>query len=380
MMAGIITRILDRLFPPVPEAVAGDLALHHYARLKQQIPILHIGLILIVSAAAAASMGQFPIALQLGAPLCLASISIVRMIIWVRRRNEPVPVERARVRVRATRWIAGLLIALSSLWCVVAWHETHPIHQPYVPIFMALSTLTVTFCFLSLRGAALVTLTAGLIPISVTLLLSGDHMNISIASAILVSGSLLARLVFQHHNGLVATLLLQHKTRELANTDMLTGLPNRRAWFAEVEAEIAAGNPIAIGLLDLDGFKPVNDRLGHQAGDELLRQIGQRLAGHAGQGAHVARLGGDEFGIIFPRGSTREAVSALATGLLAGLVEPCVIAGRRIAISASIGTALSPGDGVLINELITVADKALYAVKNSRRPGAPRSPDFANAA
>ena len=366
-MAGTVSRMVARLVRPVPEAVAGELALHNYARLKQQIPILHIGLIFIVSAAAAASMGQFPLLLQLGAPLCLASISMIRMIIWVRRRNEPIPVERALARVHATKWIAGALIALASLWCVIAWRETHPVHQPYVPIFMALSTLTVAFCLLSLRGAALATLIVGLVPISATLLLSADHMNISTASAILVSGTLLARLVFQHHNALVETILLQRKTRELANTDMLTGLPNRRAWFAAVEGELAAGQHVAIGLLDLDGFKPVNDRLGHLVGDELLRLIGERLAKQAGGNALVARLGGDEFGVLFANGSTPATVSSLTTGLLAALAEPCTIAGRRIAISASIGTAHTPDDGATAHELMTVADRGLYAVKNSRR-------------
>jgi diguanylate cyclase len=164
--------------------------------------------------------------------------------------------------------------------------------------------------------------------------------------------------------------MLQHRMEALANTDMLTGLPNRRSFLAQAERallEATAAVPVAIALLDLDGFKPVNDRLGHHAGDELLKTIADRMRTQAKSQVLVGRIGGDEFAILFRDASDPLQVSARATGIIAALAVPCTIGGRRISISASLGLAQFPQDGASLQDLMLAADRALYEAKAEGR-------------
>ncbi|MEO7169789.1 MAG: GGDEF domain-containing protein, partial [Sphingomonas sp.] len=166
-------------------------------------------------------------------------------------------------------------------------------------------------------------------------------------------------------------LMLQRKMRDLANTDPLTGLLNRRALDARLQQEIAAAGPetcFSVALVDLDGFKPVNDCHGHAAGDVLLCEVGERLRGAGGDDAVVARLGGDEFAILVPCGSAI-ATHAIAGHMLSALVPPHQICGHDIRIGASIGVATWPVDGRTADALFDTADRALYVAKaESRHP------------
>jgi diguanylate cyclase (GGDEF)-like protein len=143
----------------------------------------------------------------------------------------------------------------------------------------------------------------------------------------------------------------------LARTDELTGLPNRRRLIAE----IASFNDVegALLLLDLDGFKPVNDRYGHEMGDRILRQVAQRFSRSLPSGAILARLGGDEFGVI--AAGSDEATLELASALKATLSYPFILDGKSISISVSIGHVRNDGGG----DLLQRADLAMYEAKRS---------------
>ncbi|MEK8053389.1 diguanylate cyclase [Ideonella sp. DXS22W] len=159
----------------------------------------------------------------------------------------------------------------------------------------------------------------------------------------------------------------------LAYSDALTGLPNRRGLNQALEAALAdcragAGeHALAVFLLDLDGFKPVNDRLGHEAGDELLVQVGQRLKRQVRHSDVVARLGGDEF-VIVAQGLGGE-VEALTIGrkLLDAFREPFHVVGESCKVGLTIGFALAPHDGHLAADLLKRADAAMYAGKQAGR-------------
>jgi len=136
-----------------------------------------------------------------------------------------------------------------------------------------------------------------------------------------------------------------------------------------------AHHPLAVFLLDLDGFKPVNDRLGHDAGDELLVQVGQRLRGQVRQGDLVARLGGDEFVIMAP-GIPGEAEGLLlGRKLLAAFHQPLHVAGQTCPRGADQRLCCwAPHDGTHADDLLKRADAAMYAGKQAgrhtvRRPG-----------
>jgi diguanylate cyclase (GGDEF)-like protein len=143
----------------------------------------------------------------------------------------------------------------------------------------------------------------------------------------------------------------------LARTDELTGLPNRRRLIAELSTfnEVEG----ALLLLDLDGFKPVNDSYGHEMGDRILRQVAQRFSRSLPSGAILARLGGDEFGVI-AEGSD-DATLELASALKATLSYPFVINGKSISIGVSIGHVRNDGKGDLLHR----ADLAMYEAKRT---------------
>jgi diguanylate cyclase (GGDEF)-like protein len=143
--------------------------------------------------------------------------------------------------------------------------------------------------------------------------------------------------------------------RILAHTDELTGLPNRRTLISEIESFM--GKDGSLMLLDLDGFKPVNDSHGHAAGDKVLQQVALRFSRALPHGALLARLGGDEFGVLY-EGSYESAMD-LALALRATLSYPFTIENHHIQIGVSIGLAANNG----VPDLLRRADDAMYRAK-----------------
>ncbi|NYJ07606.1 putative bifunctional diguanylate cyclase/phosphodiesterase [Petropleomorpha daqingensis] len=159
-----------------------------------------------------------------------------------------------------------------------------------------------------------------------------------------------------------------NEVREQARTDELTGLPNRRALLERATAVLeSAGSrsPAALLLLDLDGFKEVNDGLGHSAGDELLRQVGPRLRGGLRPGDLLARLGGDEFAVLLP-GTGLDDAQACAAVLRELLLQPFTVEGIRLHIGVSIGVSTAPVPAATVKELLRCADVAMYEAKTGR--------------
>jgi diguanylate cyclase len=159
-----------------------------------------------------------------------------------------------------------------------------------------------------------------------------------------------------------------NEVREQARTDELTGLPNRRALMDEARQMLAtatARHPAALLLLDLDGFKEVNDSLGHHAGDSLLREVGPRLHADLRAAETLARLGGDEFAVLLPDVTLDEAQER-AVRLRELLLQPFTVEGTRLHVGVSIGVATAPVPAATVQELLRCADVAMYAAKSSR--------------
>ncbi|MET0426114.1 MAG: sensor domain-containing diguanylate cyclase [Actinoplanes sp.] len=149
--------------------------------------------------------------------------------------------------------------------------------------------------------------------------------------------------------------------------DALTSLPNRthlrdRAELAVQEAN-DSGTRVALLLLDLDGFKQVNDTIGHQAGDELLRQVAKRLLGAVREDDVVSRLGGDEFAILLTRDPDETIATGVADRICERLRQPFTLEGERVTIGGSVGVALYPDDGADYDSLVKGADVAMYEAK-----------------
>jgi diguanylate cyclase (GGDEF)-like protein len=162
----------------------------------------------------------------------------------------------------------------------------------------------------------------------------------------------------------------EHRITHLAFHDSLTGLPNRTFFRQHLEASIGRiqklGGVVTVLCLDLDGFKGVNDTLGHPVGDALLRQVGAMLSELASDGL-VSRLGGDEFAIILDHRGDPDRPRTLAQAIVDTVRRPIAVDGHQIATGASIGIAIGPGDGADPDVLLKNADLALYRAKQDGR-------------
>jgi len=163
----------------------------------------------------------------------------------------------------------------------------------------------------------------------------------------------------------------QEQLSYLAHHDVLTGLPNRALLDERLDHELQRarrhGHGLALIFIDLDGFKSINDSLGHAAGDRLLQAIGGRLRAAIREGDTAARLGGDEFVVVMTDLEYPQDAAVLAGKLLAVLREPVELGSERVAVSASIGVAIYPQDGGDRGTLMMAADSAMYAAKADGR-------------
>lgn len=179
--------------------------------------------------------------------------------------------------------------------------------------------------------------------------------------------------------------LAEEKIRRLAFRDDLTGLPNRQRFHHLLRGAVAlasrAGRKMALLFMDLDGFKKVNDRLGHEMGDRLLAEVASRFAAvvrisdHVGRRGpdvpedSVSRLGGDEFTLLLTEINEPGDAALVATRLLATLEQPVVLGGQELFVGTSIGIAVYPNDGLDADSLLRNADAAMYFAKGRGRNG-----------
>jgi diguanylate cyclase (GGDEF)-like protein/PAS domain S-box-containing protein len=165
--------------------------------------------------------------------------------------------------------------------------------------------------------------------------------------------------------------LREEETARLARFDSLTGLTNRHSMAHRIEATLtafkAARRNCAVMMLDLDRFKQVNDTLGHAAGDDLLRQVADRLRRAVDRECEIGRLGGDEFQVLLPDIDDRGELGELAMRIITMLRQPYSLAEGRCVIGASVGIAIAPHDGITRDDIVRAADLALYAAKNGGR-------------
>jgi diguanylate cyclase (GGDEF)-like protein len=162
--------------------------------------------------------------------------------------------------------------------------------------------------------------------------------------------------------------IYQAQLVQMATTDPLTGLPNRKLFFDRLEECIAHvarhGNKLGLLYIDLDGFKGVNDSMGHSAGDELLIRVGNRLKNKQRKSDVVARLGGDEFAIILFEISSMEDVRLVGKKVVKRLSQPFELKSGTVSIGASVGATVFPDHGESVKALVKLADACMYKAKH----------------
>jgi diguanylate cyclase (GGDEF)-like protein len=192
---------------------------------------------------------------------------------------------------------------------------------------------------------------------------------------LIISGSIAAAVVviYERMNETLRRTLARERAQfeYQARHDALTGIPNRRLFEELLDLALRRADrtklKVALLILDLDDFKPINDRFGHATGDAVLCQVATRLRRFLRVTDTVSRLGGDEFAVVIELLSSREDAEGIAAKILDEISLPLRIQGRDLGVSASIGTALYPDDAEDVESLLAAADATMYSAK--RRGG-----------
>ena len=165
----------------------------------------------------------------------------------------------------------------------------------------------------------------------------------------------------------------EEKIKHMAQYDMLTNLPNRALFIDRLSVALSGAkrkeNKVAFLFVDLDDFKPVNDNMGHEAGDQVLKEVARRLSSCVREMDTVARFGGDEFTVALTDITSESSVTSLANKILKSLSKPYQLDGEEASLSCSIGIALYPEHGLTPDELIKCADDAMYVAKKEGKRG-----------
>lgn len=366
-MSATLQSVWTRLFPPIPTSVRDEFLLLSATRLQSQSRHLFLAMLLTIPMVLYASIiipGTNPM-IRYGVPLAMGTSCLIGFISLLKDRNASDSPEEARKFIKEATFFSATICILVSVWCVTGWYSAPEAMKLYFPFTLAMGSLTTIYNLATIRAAAISNVIIGIMPITLLMLLSGDPIGLSAGASLVMVTTFLLRLITLQNDQFVKLLLLQNEMKQLADTDPLTGLYNRRALAEHLDLQTDAPETdatFAIALIDLDGFKPVNDQYGHAVGDKLLVEIARRFKNTVGDQGIVARTGGDEFAILLPRGSSIPH-GAIAEQMLTQLITPCAVDGHLIRVGASIGTASWPEDGRDAKSLFEKADKALYLAK-----------------
>ncbi len=351
-----------------------------YRAFSTQIPLLYAILIINTWLLVSSFAGLAPLKLTLWVPGGLSLACLVRFISWWRTRKVEPDAATAQRRLQLTNQLAGILAVCFVAWALALFPYGEALQQSHVAFFLAVTVIGCIICLLHVRRAMLTVGIAGNLAFVLFFASTGVPTFVAIAiNVALVTGALLVVLLGHYRDftrlveAQVQAELLGAENLRLASLDSLTLLPNRRGFFSRLDACCARaqreGERFAVGILDLDGFKPVNDLYGHATGDQLLRQVGERLTALAVDGVHLARLGGDEFALIIEKHSD-SALLAFGQRVCTVLRQPFYLGESTLQVAASMGLVTYPDLATNATDLYEHADYALYHGKRNNRGAA----------
>lgn len=360
-----------------------ELVRAQYTAFSKQVPIIYFILVTNTLAVCYSFYGVAPDYLSIFVPGVLCAICVARFIFWLFRDVEKVSDAQARRQIRHLHCVAGFLSVFFVAWALALYQYGDPYGQAQVAFYIGLTVVGCIVCLMQVRSAALLVAVIVNVPyVGFFLLRDSASLRAMAINLALVSVAMMVMLLVYARdfaNLVQSRKTLMHKQAEtqrlsdenlrLANLDSLTELPNRRRFFGALDEAFAraqdAGNSVSIGVIDLDGFKPVNDTYGHLVGDRLLVEAASRLQAFAT--APVYRLGGDEFAVIYEGDASRDGLSMLGARLIDALRAPFVFDPLDVRIGCSVGFASFPNSASSAAQLYERADYALYYAKRYRR-------------
>ena len=349
---------------------AGDRVLEvQFRHLKKSIPWLYLVMTFDIFSCIYAVTDSSSIILRIVIPIIVSIAMLSRMLLWFRRRNETFDAKSALKLLRSVAIASAIIGSLCALWSVLAWQSETSSFRYYIPAFMALGAFSTAYCLSLVPRSAILNVAIGVVPICTLLFTSGLMIDFALGATMIASTLFLTGLVRRQYRIMVQMIDLQLEMHDMAHTDPLTKLYNRRAFHEQLEQALElrrSEHGITLAMFDLDGFKQINDRYGHLAGDRVLQIAANRLNGIFSEFAKVSRLGGDEFAVLF-EGQPPAFCNHLVEAAIQRLQKPTVVRGDHLNVGASFGlTSVDRDDQIQAIALISQTDLLLYQMKKQK--------------
>lgn len=344
-----------------------------YAGLKRHVPLLYAVVLANVMGIHVAMGGEATSLSSPAPPLVL--LILWRLRHWLRAKKVQFSAQQIETELRKTFVYAVIIAGTFSAWAQYLL-AADPASTTSVVFFSTLATIGCAYSLSSHVPAATVPLGLLGAPIALRLMVSGDSVHFGMGLSFLLVMALTWRLL-RAQNRAVLDLVssgirleqencraqaAESDSRRLASIDSLTEIANRRALLNEMQRAKELRSPSALALIDLDGFKPINDAFGHHSGDLVLKKVAQRLKDRFGAEATVARMGGDEFA-LFWRDKVPADLEAIG-GEICGLIEkPIAVYHRSVQVFACCGFVRCGASDWPTADFLRQADLALYAAK-----------------
>ena len=357
-----------------------------YEALSKQIPVMYAIVIIDMLAMSYTHFSYAPVYLTLYLPAILTPVTIYRSIKIYRSRFETLNDAQVRRRLLTINILAAILGAICVGWALALFNYGDAYTKSHTAFFICLTTLGVIACLMHLRQAGIILFATVVCPTVIFLAATDQSVFHAIALNILLVSAAILFIMFRYNNDFTDMIekqqileqqskilkILSTENLRLANLDSLTTIPNRRRFFSElsdrIEERKTSQETFAVGILDLDGFKQVNDVFGHPAGDQLLIDTSVRLRELLDKDeVFIARLGGDEFGLILNNPGSEREVIALGNQICDELLEPFEMKEGSAQVAGTIGFAFFPDAGDTPSVLFERADYALcYSKQNCK--------------
>ncbi|OKH89193.1 bifunctional diguanylate cyclase/phosphodiesterase [Thalassospira sp. TSL5-1] len=361
--------------------------------LTRQIPMMYLLLTINSLGLSYTHYDQAPILLTVLFPGCLTVFCLFRSLVWIRTKSVLDDIATVLHMLRHIRVMSVFVSVLFTGWVIALYFYGDELHRVHVAYFISVTVVGCVFCLFQFPAVAISVVTVVFGGCIVAFSFNGTPIFHAILFNMLTvflvviyfirnyylsfADLLQSRKVLQEKHQ--QTLELSAQNEKLAYCDALTGLANRRDYFNILNAKIAhalqhgsdgsriaPSEQFAVILVDLDGFKPVNDVYGHLAGDEILISAGKRICDVVGEEGYVARLGGDEFAAIVDEYNT-VILDEISEKICVVLKQPFECAGGSVQLSATVGIAIFPFAARTAIGLFERADFALYHAKRNDR-------------
>ena len=371
-----------------PEA-AFDAALlrEQYRSLARLGPYVH-GIVIVTALAFFGATPTGSLLTGILLPTALIAVSVFRLASWFKARAgvELEALDRVRREVRAASVLGPTLTFAFALTTAIATWQDGVVEFALALLAVWVVAAVCAMCLNRIAGEANLIVIAATAFLIIAFAARGSGLTLGLAPLVAIAAYFIIRMLDEHFRMFAEivrsrfVIAEQQRVSEAARqaamtialTDDLTGLPNRRCFQSlladRIRTGAETGEPFALGLIDLDGFKPINDLHGHPVGDQILRQVAERLAKAMKGRGSAARIGGDEFAILCNGVGAGDEAVALGKEIQAIFATPFDASPLGVRLSCACGFALFPSTAAEPDELVRLADAALYRAK-ARGPG-----------